>query len=400
MATAWALPVSELPIADTLLLQIAAKIQLSRTDYGIAIGHYEAIDKWLSRKASPIAHVYGGLYPQGSMAIGATIASRLNNDEFDIDVIANLEIDRNAPASAVLDALFDAVNGEKGSLYHGKVERNSRCVTVSYDRMHLDITPAVLLPELAERTSVIFHANESEPPVNHRHIVANPWGFAEWFKQETPEVREIVESVFAKAAEPVPEQDDVLEKSVSLIALQLLKRWRNKRYDNRTGRSPPSVVLAYFVAQGSGRATSLFSELRFQADALLVEFASSDAERRLVAVHNPACVTDVLTDRWPSTLADQSVFLDDIRHLVRALDQIESDPSVEICARVFANLFGENVTQVVMEEFRKGYEIKSASGGLFTSVGGRGIALAASGLSNAPSAVRAQPIPRHTDFGD
>ena len=120
------------------------------------------------------------------MAIGATIAAKLKNDEFDIDVIVKLNIDRATPPGAVLNALFEAVNGEPGSIYHGKVTRNSRCVTIEYESMHLDITPAVRMTELAERTSTIFHAHEDEPPAKHRHIVANPWGFADWFKENTP----------------------------------------------------------------------------------------------------------------------------------------------------------------------------------------------------------------------
>jgi hypothetical protein len=401
MATRLAHSASTLTIADALLRQIAAKIQLSPTSYGIAVDHYEAVDRFLARGASSLKSVYDGLYAQGSMAIGATIASRLKNDEFDIDVIAKLNIAPDVPPAAVLDALFEALNGEEGSIYHGKVKRNSRCVTIEYDRMHLDITPAVRLPDLAERTSTIFHAHEDDPPEKHRHIVANPWGFAQWFTAETPEVREIVEAVLRKSTDPVPEQEHVLEKSVSLIALQLLKRWRNKCYDNRprSKRSPPSVVLAYFVALNSGQTRDLFTELRVQSNALYAEFAHAKHDRRLVAVHNPMCETDVLTDRWPGDLDNQAIFVRDLENLSAALDRVESEPTPEVCAKVFAELFGESVTKTVMEEFAKSYEVKASSGGLFSSGGTAGLSLAASGLAAAPTPARAQPIPRHTDFG-
>lgn len=401
MATSLARQTSS-TIADTLLRQIAAKIQLSPTNYGIAVDHYEAVDRFLAREGSPIQHIYDGLYAQGSMAIGATIAAKLKNDEFDIDVIVKLNIDRATPPGAVLNALFEAVNGEPGSIYHGKVTRNSRCVTIEYESMHLDITPAVRMTELAERTSTIFHAHEDEPPVNHRHIVANPWGFADWFKENTPEVRRIVEAVLRKSTEPVPDQEHVLEKSPSLIALQLLKRWRNKNYDNRNGRSPPSVVLAYFIATNSGQASDLFAELRVQSNALYDVFDTAQRNRELIAVHNPMCPTDVLTDRWPADLATQAVFVDDLVRLSAALDRVEAAPTPETCAAVFAELFGEKVTQKVMEDFAASFEKSASSGGLFSAGGARGIALGASGLTSAAStsAARAKPIPRHTDFGE
>lgn len=400
MATRLANSASKFTIADALLRQIAVKVQLSPTDYGIAVDHYDAVSEWLARDSSPIANVFGGLYAQGSMAIGATITSRLKNDEFDIDVIADLNVHRGVAPSDVLDALFDGMNSDRGSRYFGKVTRRSRCVTVDYDRMHLDITPAVRMPELADRTSTIFHANENESVLNHRHIVANPWGFAQWFKDKTPGVSGIVEAMLHKSAEPVPDQQHALEKSVSLIALQLLKRWRNKRYDNREGRSPPSVVLAFFVAHNAGQAGDLFSELRIQSDALHAAFAQAGREQRLVQVHNPECATDVLTDRWPGNLATQRVFLGDLEQLSTSLDRIEADPSVETCARVFADLFGESVTRVVMEDFQKNFSAGAARGGL-VSGGGQGLALAVSGLSSAAAgAGDTISIPRHTDFGD
>lgn len=402
MATLLAGRAPTLSIADTLLRQIATKIQLSATNYGIAVDHYEAVDRFLARDASPIRRVFDGLYPQGSMAIGATIASRLKNDEFDIDVIAKLNISPETPPGDVLDHLFDAVNGERGSIYYGKVKRNSRCVTIAYDRMHLDITPAVRMPGLAERTSTIFHAHEADPPAKHRHIIANPWGFAQWFKAKTPEVREIVEAVLKRSSEPVPDQEDVLEKSVSLIALQLLKRWRNKCYDGRprSKRMPPSVVLAFFVAENSGQATDLFGELRVQSNALYAEFAYRQSVGQLVAVHNPACATDVLTDRWPGDLDSQAIFVRDLENLSAALDKIERTPTPEVCADVFAALFGESVTKVVMEEFAATFERQAFGGGLYSNGGAGGLSLAASGLSAAPTKAKPQPIPRHTDFGD
>jgi hypothetical protein len=72
MATALTSRVPGTSFLDTLLRQIAVKIQLSPTNYGIAVDHYEAVDLFLAREKSLIRHVYDGLYPQGSMAIGAT----------------------------------------------------------------------------------------------------------------------------------------------------------------------------------------------------------------------------------------------------------------------------------------------------------------------------------------
>lgn len=388
-----------LPIVDALLNDIARRIQLSPTDYGIAVDHYEAVCAWLQRAESPISDVFSRLYPQGSFAIGATIASKLKNDEYDIDVIAELAIGADTPPADVLDGLFEAMNGMAGSRYHGKVQRRTRCVTVEYDRMHLDITPAVLLPQRRERTSVIFHAHEDEARHKHRHITANPWGFAQWFEDMTPDVREIVEAMLRKSAEPVPDQDELIEKSKPLVALQLLKRWRNKCYDLREGRSPPSIGIAYFVATNAAPGRDLFTELRVQAAALLSAVGAADARGELVKVVNPTCDTDVLTDRWPGDLKTQRVFVDDLQALSADLRNIAENPTVENCQTVMRRLFGENPTKAVFEDFAVNFADRAATGGLFSRGGTGGIALGASGLAPAAAREPSRTIQRHTDYG-
>ena len=100
------------------------------------------------------------------MAIGATIASKLWTDEFDIDIIAQLAFRPDADPEAVLDLLYRAIRGERGSRYYNRTTRRNRCVTVAYaDGMHLDITPAVLLGHLLPKTSVIFHHKPETPEV-------------------------------------------------------------------------------------------------------------------------------------------------------------------------------------------------------------------------------------------
>lgn len=386
-------------IADVLLKDIARRIQLSPTDYRTAVSHYEAVDRFLSKEGNPLSPYMIRMYAQGSMAIGATISSKLNNDEFDVDAVAELNLPESSPPGVVLDFLFNSVNGEKGSIYYGKVKRRTRCVTLEYERMHLDITPAVLLPQFAARTSIIFHANEDEAPNQHRHIKANPWGFADWFERSTPAVHEIVEAVLRKTAEPVPDQDELIEKSHPLVALQLLKRWRNKRYDNRKGRCPPSVVLAYYVGANPTRATTLYGEFRAQAENIHAIFAAADQRNMLISVLNPACKTDVLSDRWPGDLTTQRVFLADLKDLLAKLDRLEADPSVEKCAEIMSDLFGENPTRIVVEDFQKRFEAKSHSGALFALGGTGGLALGSSGLASKPLNETAYPIRRHTDFG-
>ena len=69
-------------------------------------------------------------------------------------------------------------------------------------------------------------------------------------------------------AEPVPTRLLHTRSSEAVIVLQLLKRWRNVRYDKRAGRRPPSVLLSKLIADSANRTTTLSEELLYQARAL------------------------------------------------------------------------------------------------------------------------------------
>ena len=144
---------------DILLADVAVRVQLNPTDYSKAESRAGTIADWIDRPASLLHGRVGLVYPQGSMAIGATVARYSERDEFDIDLMAHLALWTGATPQSVLDVLHESIRGERGSRYWGKTERRTRCVTVFYeDGMHLDITPAERRGGMPERECDIFCA--------------------------------------------------------------------------------------------------------------------------------------------------------------------------------------------------------------------------------------------------
>ncbi|MGE3477379.1 MAG: nucleotidyltransferase [Rhodospirillaceae bacterium] len=391
-------------VADLLLADIARKIQLSPTNYRTAQQHYGAIYKHLVRAESPIAHAVQVLYPQGSMAIGSVISSKFENDEFDIDVVAQLLISPDTRPAVVLDTLFSALNGKPGSQYHGRVHRRTRCVTVDYPDMHVDVTPAVLLGGRPPRTSVIFHAHEKQPASEHRHVLANPWGFADWFEKQMPAAQLFAEAVLRKSAEPIPPPEVLEEKAVPLIALQLMKRWTNKIYEPRlasgsAARKPPGVVLAYFAARSGRSYRGLLQELQHQCSAILTAFEGAARQRNVLVVENPACEGDVFTDRWPGTLAGQDQFINDLKALQSSLVLLSSGISLPEQQRIMAQLFGEHAAANVFKEFANRYEQAAHRGQLHHAPKTGAIALNESGLGRSAAVLGAIATPKTRNFG-
>ncbi|MBL8297922.1 MAG: nucleotidyltransferase [Rhodanobacteraceae bacterium] len=415
MLSAVRLPLSE-PI-DFLLADVAIRVQLSATNHKLAVDRYAAVNKWIERAGSPLEGRVEIFYPQGSMAIGATIASKLERDEFDIDLIAQLDFPADTLPHEMLDVLELAIRGEPGSRYHDMTERCTRCIQIRYkDGMHLDVTPMVRLLNLHERCGFIFHAKHRWATADDRRIVANPWGFAQWFNARTPVELEFAKIYEARAAdyeaslllaeadvEPVPDQVPPHKKSMALIALQLLKRWRNVQYDQREGRCPPAVVLAKFVADNANQTRTLSAELLHQARQLKAAFSRAQHDRELVEVRNPACGSDVFTDRWPGTLQAQGVFVADLTTLVAKLEVLGGDCDLATMQRLLSELFGERPTLDAVRSFnrRAGQAIVQGQSQHVPGSGRFGIpgsAAATIALStNVAAAVR--DTPRHTYFG-
>ncbi len=401
---------------DILLADVAIRIQLRPTHYNMAVERYQKISKLIERGNSPLKDRVDLFYPQGSMAIGATIASKLKTDEFDLDVVAQLDLPESVSPSEPLDLLFEAIRGEPGSRYYRMTKRRTRCVTVSYsDKMHIDITPLIRRYQYTpERESWIFHDRPEAPQEPGKKLIANPYGFAEWFKDNTPPDQDFA-GIFEKRAaeyerkvmleaesEPVPPPEPPFRKSKAVIVLQLLKRWRNVQYDTRQGRRPPSILIAKLVADVANHTDRLSEELLLQVRHMLSVFQNCHNAGKRIHVSNPVCDQDVLTDRWPETLQDQAVFLRDLENLVAKVDRLVSGCDLGKMQKIMIELFGEAPTTEAFQAFneRMGDQIRTGQSRHRSGTGCLVLPASTAGAINPTSSRGTRTTPKHTFYGN
>jgi hypothetical protein len=403
------------PVGEILLAETAIRIELPLSLHYLAVDRYEAVRKHIERRDSPLYDRVTWFYPQGSMAIRATIKARRREDGFDIDIVAELVLPPGITPAQVLDLLFEAINGPPGSMYHGMVERQTRCVTVYYaDGMHLDITPSRLLDEHDPRRSHICHAKPEEPRAAHWWPTMNSWAFCNWFNSCTP-VNLLFEQAYAKRAnafdkmrvladadvKPVPAHSSLEGgKSATVVALQLLKRNRNIRYAGRKGsRMPPSVMMAKFAGETAVPGRSIASALDAISEAILIALEAAEREDRLIDVRNPKCQSERFTDRWPENRAAQRVHIEDLKLLRRQLASLMSDKFTLNQKRdLLVAMFGEGPAQSAINDYAAmiGRAVESGQ----RIVGPTGKILPTAGIA-APSIIsstRAQPR-SHTFYG-
>jgi hypothetical protein len=399
-------------LADILLADVAIRIQLSQTDHDKADGRFVTMQDWIDREGSPLRGLVSLLYPQGSMAVGSTVARVSERDEYDIDAVVDLAIRSDSDPRLVLDTLHDAIRGERGSRYWGKTTRHTRCVCVSYeDGMHIDLTPAVRQVGQVDRTSVIFHSKPDDPDVPDRRLLANPWGLADWFNSQTR-----IDADFARfyderaadynahriearaPAEDVPDRKPAHAKSRALVALQLIKRWRNVLFDRRDRaklRRPPSVLLTKLVGDNANRTRTLSEELEHQASCILARLTFESSQARLIVEANPRCPNDILTDRWPGSIADQKLMIADLTDFIAKIRALRFGAlDLEEMTAILEGLFGKRPVRRAVDDYVA--SMSSAPGRRVVTSTGR-VLLPTAGIT-APAAAR--PIVPHNFYGD
>jgi Second Messenger Oligonucleotide or Dinucleotide Synthetase domain len=315
---------------DRILAEIALSIQLPPSLHDKAKARYEAVRQHLEAQDAfrdQIEH----FYPQGSMAIDATISTRGTDDEYDLDIVSQLggRFRQMAPLEIILE-----LEAALADYPVQRVLRQTRCVTLFYaDKMHLDVTPALRVYGTLDRESHITHAKGPHPSADDRLVDVNAYGFAQWYASMTPLELHMAKEFhrrwrdqagFALRADAdvddVPDQCNFVVKNTATLALQLIKRFRNIRYAIYSGRIPPSVMLSYYAGLAAYPNMSLSAMVVRLASWIIREIEHASLYGEKLYVTNPACPDDVFTDRWPESIAQQNEFAGHLRELVHALE--------------------------------------------------------------------------------
>lgn len=395
---------------DRILAEIAFSVQLPPSLHRKATERYRAVREFLEgteKFEDQIEH----FYPQGSMAIDATISARGTDGEYDIDIVAQLGARfRSKRPNEILDDLFDALDGYRGL----KVKRQTRCVTIYYaDGMHLDITPALRDIGYPERQGVIAHSKGPLARPDDTFVAMNAYGFVEWYNERTPEeinvVREFDRRWRDNAAlkyradaevDEVPDQTEFVVKNTATLALQLLKRYRNIRYAEYEGRIPPSIMLSYYAGCAATPNMTLADMLIRLCRMIISAIRQASGKREHLLVTNPRYYLDVFTDRWPQSLDQQNEFAGYLDELVTGLERAKASRfTAWDLNQWLRSMFGDRVVTAAADRIANelGSAVRDASHS-YTPKGGI-ILPAAAGIASPAVARASTPPVKHNFYG-
>ena len=354
-------------LLDELLLDLATAIELSDHDRQVAENRYRRLKTHLERPSSPLReHLLAGgslIYAQGSMAIGATIVSGTDDDRFDVDALVELTVPADWSDDEVLDQLFEALQGFPSVI---RIVRCTRCIQLQFAFMHMDVT---ILDPAAEpralRVGEIFHSPDDDDAYR---VPSNPFGFAGWYRASVSEgSREFQEALRQRrrdfAIDRIPdllveraEQEDLPSgvpprlDAQQVVALKLMKRFLNLRYEGRELKRPPSIYLTKISSTCGYDDQGLTAQLERFAATLENAMAKAEAASSGPDERNPVYTEDRLNDRWPLTQADRRALKDNMALLLRELARARQADLKEI-SRILAGLFGERMSTRIVGNY-------------------------------------------------
>jgi hypothetical protein len=360
---------------DDLLWRICEELQLSPTHYQQAVDRYEAVCRWLEAETSVVAQYRPAMYPQGSMRIGTTVMP-FGRDEYDLDFVCEFAVSSTRFESPLQLLKLVVERLEQNDAYARLLEVKNRCARLNYaNEFHLDILPAC--PDAANGGSCLVVPDRE----SRLWKPSNPKGYADWFEQRCELVLVVMAErarVLAKA-EPIPVQEATWEKATLKRAVQLLKRWRDIRYQKEPGMGPISMVLTTLAAETYQGQLSVSEALTSILNGIVALIASSQPR---VYVLNPANPLEDLSERWEDPV-QYSAFVTGIRELHRAWTKVLATEGVHNAAKLLEGLFGEPVKVATskqarqLQSMREQSALRVAPAGLITAAPAIGVAMRA-----------------------
>lgn len=279
---------STVDLLSEILEQVAIGLQLTGTQVGRAQQSYRGATTWLAAIESALNRLDPHLFPQGSLALDTTVRP-IHRNEFDLDVVCLIRHDSDWTPKFVYELIWDRL-AQHGT-YCKLMESKPRCIRLNYAsdaQFHLDVVPAI--PDYIRGGSAILIPDGSihRGPMSWKE--SDPLAFRRWFEH-----RKIISATkaFRAQIDPLDEPLPAEQKSILTKCVQLVKRWRDVRWQADQENATPSIVLTFLAAalyRGEGSITEALTGILRG----LVRFVESGVRD----IYNPVNDEELISEKW------------------------------------------------------------------------------------------------------
>lgn len=286
---------------SSILEKVADELDIPASLQEKAVSKYEEVGRWLEAADSPLHSYDPEVFPQGSFALGTVTRPLSERDEYDIDSVSRLLIEKSNVTQATLKAMVGA-RLRQHRIFRDILEEKRRCWTLHFgEGFHLDVLPAI--PDLEGLPESILITDTELRLWQH----SNPKGYAAWFRRRLEAIfqerRRALAASLMLSVEEVPEWK---VKTPLQRAIQLFKRHRDIYFSGDADDKPVSIILTTLAAVAYRGETDLWRAL-----VSLVRDMPEFIEVRngIYWVPNPVNVKENFADKWAEHPERQRKFM-------------------------------------------------------------------------------------------
>ncbi len=233
---------------NDILIRISRELDIPDYVYEDATIKYENVGSWLSSDISDLKKYLPEIFPQGSFRLGTVVRPISGEDEYDIDLVCNLNLSKEQTTQANLKKIVGDCLSKNPELKK-ILNESRRCWTLHYPtqegmpNFHMDVLPTINNPEhpptgvLLTDTDLILWQK------------SNPKAYAEWFYKRMETILLEKRAAFAKSinanVEDIPEWQ---VKTPLQVAIQILKRHRDIHFEDNPEDKPISIIITTLAA--------------------------------------------------------------------------------------------------------------------------------------------------------
>ncbi len=302
---------------NRLLQQLIELLDIPPSYYQKAAERYDSLGKWLHREESAVAGFDPKVYPQGSFRYGTVIRPITKAEEYDLDLVCEIELGKTAVTQQQLKELVghEIKAYAEANSFKEPAEEKKRCWRLNYAddvSFHMDILPAIPDDD-AFKASLALHgvpkglADFAVAITDKEHAKyevidtdwprSNPKGFAGWFggrMRAAAQVRldELVLNRAYASVDDVPAYD---WKTPLQRSIQILKRHRDVMFKDAPKGKPLSMIITTLSAHAYRGETDLYAAL-----SNIVEEMPSLVRDKAPRVPNPVNPAEDFADKWAS----------------------------------------------------------------------------------------------------
>ena len=352
---------------DRMYRKIAAEIEISPTEADKAKESYEAVGKFLNNN---IKQYDIRVFPQGSFRLGTVIKPISDKDEYDIDLVATID-NKFTSAKELKNIVGDVLKAS--DRYSKKIEEGKRCWTIEYAESanyHMDILPTMRSNTYSDTKELIMTHKEDENS-EYEFKQTNPEAYYDWFlKRMEEEKKKLTEDYAIRNKLEIVDVPEYKIKTTLQIAIEILKRYRDIKFQEMPDIKPISIILTTLMAKiytGKENVYELIEKFSKEYPMYLEKDANGD-----ILIKNPVNESENFADKWPKYPERKVAFFQFMNELKEDLvvNSILLEGNMREQADTYKKLFGENMVNRVYENIANETRIERENSNIYLKENG------------------------------